>query len=58
MGWKDVDPTTMCAFMQAARIVNGHAHDGVIRAEADKARRTFKTPGNAPRSAVPRKTAR
>ncbi|WP_028604058.1 DNA-3-methyladenine glycosylase I [Ottowia thiooxydans] len=58
LGWKFVGPTTMYAFMQAAGIVNDHAQDCVIRAEADKARRAFKTPGNAPRSAVPLKTAR
>ncbi|MBH1964411.1 MAG: DNA-3-methyladenine glycosylase I [Comamonadaceae bacterium] len=58
LGWKFVGPTTMYAFMQAAGIVNDHAADCIVRAKVHKARAVFKTPGNALRSGVPRKTAR
>lgn len=41
LGWKFVGPTTMYAFMQAMGMVNDHAQDCVVRAEAAKARRVF-----------------
>jgi DNA-3-methyladenine glycosylase I len=44
-GWKFVGPTTVYAFMQAMGLVNDHAEDCVIRAQAERARKTFKRPG-------------
>ncbi|MDO4905261.1 MAG: DNA-3-methyladenine glycosylase I [Lautropia sp.] len=43
-GWKFVGPTTAYAFMQAMGLVNDHAEACVIRAEVEKARRTFVRP--------------
>lgn len=43
-GWKFVGPTTVYAFMQAMGLVNDHAPDCVIRAEAERARRAFRPP--------------
>jgi DNA-3-methyladenine glycosylase I len=40
-GWKFVGPTTVYAFMQAMGMVNDHAEDCVIRAEAECARQAF-----------------
>jgi DNA-3-methyladenine glycosylase I len=39
-GWKLAAPTVVQAFMQATGLLNGHAEVCVIRAEAEKARRT------------------
>lgn len=36
-GWRFVGPTTMFALMQAAGMVNDHAHECVIRAKVDAA---------------------
>lgn len=44
-GWKFVGPTTVYAFMQAMGLVNDHVKDCVIRAEVDRARRSFNRPG-------------
>ncbi len=44
-GWKFVGPTTVYAFMQAMGLINDHAHECVIRAKVDKARKKFKRPG-------------
>jgi DNA-3-methyladenine glycosylase I len=43
-GWKFVGPTTVFAFMQAMGLINDHAHDCVIRARVDEARRAFAVP--------------
>lgn len=43
-GWKFVGPTTVYAFMQAMGLVNDHAEGCVIRAKAEKARKTFRRP--------------
>jgi DNA-3-methyladenine glycosylase I len=43
-GWKFVGPTTVYAFMQAMGLVNDHAAGCVVRAEAQRARRSFKRP--------------
>jgi len=44
-GWKFVGPTTVYAFMQAMGLINDHVEDCVIRAEVERARRTFRRPG-------------
>jgi DNA-3-methyladenine glycosylase I len=44
-GWAFVGPTTVDAFMQAMGLINDHAEDCVIRAHADRARKSFKRPG-------------
>ena len=44
-GWKFVGPTTVYAFMQAMGLINDHAHDCVIRAKAEAARKRFQRPG-------------
>jgi DNA-3-methyladenine glycosylase I len=44
MGWAFVGPTTVYAFMQAMGLINDHATECVIRAKADKARKSFKRP--------------
>jgi DNA-3-methyladenine glycosylase I len=41
MGWSFVGPTTVYAFMQAMGMVNDHAADCVIRAKAERARRSL-----------------
>jgi DNA-3-methyladenine glycosylase I len=43
-GWKFVGPTTVFAFMQAMGLINDHAHDCVIRARVDAARKKFVPP--------------
>lgn len=43
-GWKFVGPTTVYAFMQAMGLVNDHAEGCVIRAQAARARKAFKSP--------------
>ena len=43
-GWKFVGPTTVYAFMQAMGLVNDHAEGCVIRAKAERARKSFKRP--------------
>jgi len=43
-GWKFVGPTTVYAFMQAMGLVNDHVEACVIRADAARARKTFRTP--------------
>ena len=43
-GWKFVGPTTVYAFMQAMGLINDHAEDCVIRAQAETARKRFKRP--------------
>lgn len=45
LGWKFVGPTTVYAFMQAMGLINDHAEDCVVRAEAERAREEFKRPG-------------
>jgi len=44
-GWQFVGPTTVYAFMQAMGLVNDHADGCVVRAEVERARRTFAPPG-------------
>jgi len=44
-GWKFVGPTTVYAFMQAMGLVNDHAPDCAMRAEAERARAAFRRPG-------------
>lgn len=43
-GWQFVGPTTVYAFMQAMGLINDHAEDCAIRAEADRARAGFRRP--------------
>lgn len=43
-GWAFVGPTTVYAFMQAMGLVNDHAEDCAIRAEAEAARLAFARP--------------
>ncbi len=43
-GWKFVGPTTVFAFMQAMGLINDHAEGCIMRAEATKARRSFRKP--------------
>jgi len=40
-GWKFVGPTTVYAFMQAAGLVNDHAENCIIRAQAQQARKAL-----------------
>ena len=44
-GWKFVGPTTVYAFMQAVGLIDDHVGDCVVRAEVERARRTFVRPG-------------
>lgn len=44
-GWAFVGPTTVFAFMQAMGLINDHAGECVIRAEAERARGAFIRPG-------------
>jgi len=44
-GWKFVGPTTVYAFMQAMGLINDHVEGCVIRAEVERARKSFKRPG-------------
>lgn len=46
-GWAFVGPTTVFAFMQAMGLINDHAGECAIRAEAEQARRGFIRPGRA-----------
>lgn len=43
-GWAFVGPTTVHAFMQAMGLINDHAEECVIRAEAARARAAFRPP--------------
>jgi DNA-3-methyladenine glycosylase I len=45
LGWKFVGPTTVYAFMQAMGLINDHVEDCVIRAKVERARRSFRRPG-------------
>lgn len=40
-GWRFVGPTTVYAFMQAMGLINDHAEGCIIRAQVERARRTF-----------------
>ncbi|WP_342240720.1 DNA-3-methyladenine glycosylase I [Inquilinus sp. OTU3971] len=51
LGWAFVGPTTVYAFMQAMGLINDHVSDCVIRAEAERARRSFRRPGSDTQSA-------
>lgn len=44
LGWKFVGPTTVYAFMQAMGMINDHANGCAVRAEVERARKTFKRP--------------
>lgn len=44
-GWKFIGPTTVYAFMQAMGLVDDHVEGCVIRAKAERARRSFGRPG-------------
>ncbi|MFT4269365.1 MAG: DNA-3-methyladenine glycosylase I, partial [Xenophilus sp.] len=44
-GWKFVGPTTVHAFMQAMGLINDHAIDCAVHAEAQRARAAFRRPG-------------
>ena len=44
LGWRFVGPTTMYAFMQAMGLVNDHASECAIRAEAERSYARFKSP--------------
>ena len=50
-GWAFVGPTTVHAFLQAMGLINDHAEGCVIRAEAARARKSFRPPA---RTAAPR----
>jgi hypothetical protein len=41
---------TVYAFMQAMGLINGHVEDCAIRAEVERARKSFKQPGADVRS--------
>lgn len=43
-GWAFVGPTTVYAFMQAMGLINDHVEGCVIRARAERARKSFKRP--------------
>ena len=43
-GWRFVGPTTVYAFMQAMGLVNDHATECIVRAEAERARARFEPP--------------
>ncbi|MGC3979967.1 MAG: DNA-3-methyladenine glycosylase I [Steroidobacteraceae bacterium] len=42
LGWKFVGPTTVYAFMQAMGLINDHAEGCVIRAKAERMRKSLK----------------
>ena len=44
LGWKFVGPTTVYAFMQAMGLINDHVENCVIRAEVERARKSFRRP--------------
>ena len=46
LGWKFVGPTTAYAFMQAMGLINDHVAGCVIRAEVERARKSFRPPGH------------
>jgi DNA-3-methyladenine glycosylase I len=43
-GWTFVGPTTCYAFMQAMGLVNDHVHECGVRAEIERARKSFSRP--------------
>ncbi len=43
-GWRFVGPTTVYSFMQAMGLVNDHAEGCTVRAQVEKARKSFKRP--------------
>jgi len=45
-GWKFVGPTTVYAFMQAMGLINDHVEDCVLRAKVERARKSFRRPGD------------
>ena len=45
LGWKFVGPTTVYAFMQAMGLINDHVEDCVIRNKVERARKSFRRPG-------------
>jgi DNA-3-methyladenine glycosylase I len=46
-GWKFIGPTTVYAFMQAMGLVDDHAEGCVVRAKAERARKSFRRPGRS-----------
>jgi len=44
-GWKFVGPTTVYAFMQAMGLINDHVEGCIIRNKVERARKSFKRPG-------------
>jgi DNA-3-methyladenine glycosylase I len=46
LGWKFVGPTTAYAFMQAMGLINDHVEGCVIRAQVERARKSFRPPGH------------
>ena len=46
LGWKFVGPTTVYAFMQAMGLINDHVEGCVIRSKVERARKTFRRPGD------------
>jgi len=46
LGWKFVGPTTVYAFMQAMGLINDHVADCVTRANVERARKSFRRPGD------------
>ena len=44
MGWKFVGPTTAYAFMQAMGLINDHVAGCIIRADVERARKSFRRP--------------
>jgi DNA-3-methyladenine glycosylase I len=46
-GWRFVGPTTIYAFMQAMGLVDDHLDGCWVRAQVERARRTFVRPGQA-----------
>ena len=45
-GWKFVGPTTVYAFMQAMGLINDHVKGCVIRIKVERARKSFRRPGD------------
>ena len=45
-GWTFVGPTTVYAFMQAMGLINDHVEDCVLRAKVERARKSFRRPGD------------
>jgi DNA-3-methyladenine glycosylase I len=46
LGWKFVGPTTVYAFIQAMGLINDHVEGCVIRSKVERARKTFRRPGD------------